>query len=126
MNRILQGILRDLSKVPPMGIQDPSVKPTEQVSSAPCEEHSVCSLSLPPPGTILFLARVYHCYIIYIFIYLCVCVGGVCDIQSFLCPFSHVCLSQSDGEANDSDAVTQAAELVSSSNGDNSAVTVER
>jgi len=57
-----KGILRDLSKVPSAGIQDPSVKPTEQ----------------------------------------------------------------SDGEANDSDAVTQAAELVSSSNGDTSAVTVER
>lgn len=57
-----KGILRDLSKVPNVGLQDPSLKPTEQ----------------------------------------------------------------SDGEANESDAVTQAAELVSSSNGDNSALTVER
>ena len=36
------------------------------------------------------------------------------------------CLLQSDGEANDLDAVTTAADIVSNSNGDSSAVTAER
>jgi hypothetical protein len=119
----LQGILRDLSKVPTAGPQDPSVKPTEQVSCALCEEHTVCSLSLPPPNTILLLAVCIFVFIMSIVIYLCV-LGTF--FYLFSSPFSDGCLSQSDGEANDSDAVTQAVEIVSSSNGDNSAVTVER
>lgn len=40
-------------------------------------------------------------------------------------PYIH-CLSQNNGDANDSDAVTTAVEVITSPNGDNSGLTAER
>lgn len=85
----------------------------------PCEANLFVLLNPAPPATVLFLAQMYMFVV-------CVCVCVCVSIAFFDFPTSHGCLSQSDGEANDSDDVTPPAELVSAPIGDNSAVTAER
>lgn len=94
---VLQGVLRDLSKVSAGGGQDPTVKAIEQV----------CAFT----GFLILIGM----YVGWYFFCLHYC---------FL--MSHEYMLQSEGEANDSDVINSAADIFNLLNGDNWAVTVER
>lgn len=92
----MQGILRDLTKVPPTGIQDTILRGSEQVFVFTSNHQSF----LP---------------------WLCSFLPEISDLI-----FENIAFHQSNGEVNHSEAVTAAVDVKTLSNGDNSALTAER